>query len=44
MDAAPEIRYLTEIERGARAAILGAALGLVLAVLARRRSRSPAPG
>jgi hypothetical protein len=37
MDAAPETEYLSEIERGARAAILGAILGVVLAVLGRRR-------
>jgi hypothetical protein len=37
MDAAPGTRYLTEIERGTRAAILGVILGLVLAVLGRRR-------
>jgi hypothetical protein len=37
MDAAPETRYLTEIERGTRAAILGVVLGLVLAFLGRRR-------
>jgi hypothetical protein len=36
MDAAPETRYLTEIERGTRAAILGVILGSVLAVLGRR--------
>jgi hypothetical protein len=41
MDAAPEMRYLTEIERGTRAAVLGTVLGLVLAVLARRRPRPP---
>jgi hypothetical protein len=37
MDAAPETRYLTEVERGTRAAILGVMLGLALAVLGRRR-------
>jgi hypothetical protein len=37
MDAAPDTRYLTEMERGTRAAILGLLLGLVLAVLGRRR-------
>ena len=37
MGAAPETEYLTEIERGTRAAILGVILGLVLAVLGRRR-------
>jgi hypothetical protein len=37
MDAAPGTRYLTEIERGTRAAILGVILGIVLAVLGRRR-------
>jgi hypothetical protein len=37
MDAAPETEYLTEIERGTRAAMLGVILGLVLAVLGRRR-------
>jgi hypothetical protein len=37
MDAAPETEYLTEIERGMRAAMLGVILGLVLAVLGRRR-------
>jgi hypothetical protein len=37
MDAAPETDYLTEIQRGTRAAILGAILGLVLALLGRRR-------
>jgi hypothetical protein len=37
MDAAPETRYLTEVERGTRAAILGVILGLALAVLGRRR-------
>jgi hypothetical protein len=37
MDAAPDTRYLTEVERGTRAAILGMILGLVLAVLGRRR-------
>lgn len=37
MDAAPETRYLTEVQRGTRAAILGVALGVVLAVLGRRR-------
>ncbi len=31
------MRYLTEVERGTRAAILGTILGLVLAVLGRRR-------
>jgi hypothetical protein len=36
MDAAPDTRYLTEMERGTRAAILGLLLGLVLAVLGRR--------
>jgi hypothetical protein len=30
-------RYLTETERGVRAAVLGALLGVVLAVLGRRR-------
>jgi hypothetical protein len=34
MDERP---FLTETERGMRAAILGAILGLVLAVLTRRR-------
>ena len=29
--------FLTEYERGARAAVLGAALGVVLALLGRRR-------
>jgi hypothetical protein len=37
MDAAPETEYLTEIQRGTRAAILGVILGLVLALLGRRR-------
>jgi hypothetical protein len=37
MDAVPETRYLTEIERGSRAVVLGAILGLVLAVFGRRR-------
>jgi hypothetical protein len=37
MEAAPDTRYLTEVERGTRAAILGVILGLVLAVLGRRR-------
>jgi hypothetical protein len=37
MDEAPETRYLTEVERGIRAVILGAMLGLVLAVLGWRR-------
>jgi hypothetical protein len=37
VDAAPETEYLSEIERGTRAAILGAILGVVLAVLGRRR-------
>jgi hypothetical protein len=37
MDPASETRYLTEMERGTRAAILGMILGLVLAVLGRRR-------
>jgi hypothetical protein len=37
MDEAPETRYLTEVERGTRAVILGAMLGLVLAVLRWRR-------
>jgi len=37
MDAAPETEYLTEIERGTRAAMLGVIFGLVLAVLGRRR-------
>jgi hypothetical protein len=37
MDAAPETGYLTEIERGTRAAILGVLLGVVLALLGRRR-------
>jgi len=37
MDEAPETRYLTEVERGARAMILGAMLGLVLAILGWRR-------
>lgn len=36
MDAAPETRYLTEVERGTRALILGLILGLVLAVFGRR--------
>jgi hypothetical protein len=36
MDARPETRYLTEAERGTRAAILGVLLGLVLALLGRR--------
>jgi len=48
MDTAPDARYLTELERGTRAAILGVILGLVLAVLARRRypskkRRTPSP-
>jgi hypothetical protein len=29
--------YLTEIERGARATVLGALLGIVLAIVGRRR-------
>jgi hypothetical protein len=37
MDGAPETRYLTEVERGSRALILGLILGLVLAVLSRGR-------
>jgi hypothetical protein len=37
MDGAPERPYLTELERGARAAILGALLGVVLAIVGRRR-------
>jgi len=37
MDTAPETRYLTEVERGTRAAILGVILGSVLAVMGRRR-------
>jgi hypothetical protein len=37
MDTAPETRYLTEIERGTRAVILGVILGLALAVLGRSR-------
>jgi hypothetical protein len=37
MDAAPETRYLTEVERGTRALVLGLILGLVLAVLGWRR-------
>ena len=37
MDTAPETRYLTEIERGTRALVLGLILGLVLAVFGRRR-------
>jgi len=37
MHAAPETRYLTEVERGTRAVILGVILGLVLAVLGWRR-------
>jgi hypothetical protein len=37
MDAVPETGYLTEVERGTRAVILGLILGLVLAVLGRRR-------
>jgi hypothetical protein len=37
MDAAPETRYLTEVERGTRAAILGVILGLILAMLGRGR-------
>jgi len=37
MDEAPETRYLTEVERGTRAVILGAMLGLALAILGRRR-------
>jgi hypothetical protein len=37
MDAGPQTRYLTEVERGTRAAILGVLLGLVLALLGRRR-------
>ena len=36
-EAAPEGAFLTEYERGLRAAILGAILGAVLVVLARRR-------
>ena len=42
MDRPPEApatahTFLTEYQRGARAAILGAALGVVLALLGRRR-------
>jgi hypothetical protein len=37
MDEAPETRYLTEVERGTRAVILGAMLGLALAILGWRR-------
>lgn len=36
-DDATEIVFLTEYERGLRAAILGAVLGAVIVVLARRR-------
>jgi hypothetical protein len=37
MEPAPETPYLTELERGARAAILGALLGIVLVIVGRRR-------
>jgi hypothetical protein len=37
MDAAPATGYLTEVERGTRAVILGLILGVALAVLGRRR-------
>jgi hypothetical protein len=37
MEPAPDRPYLTELERGARAAVLGALLGIVLAIAARRR-------
>jgi hypothetical protein len=37
MEPAPERHYLTEFERGTRAAMLGALLGIVLAIVGRRR-------
>jgi hypothetical protein len=36
MNAAPEARFLSEMERGTRAAILGVILGVVLSLLGRR--------
>jgi len=37
MEPAPDRPYLTELGRGARAAVLGALLGIVLAIAGRRR-------
>jgi len=37
MEPPPDRPYLTELERGARAAVLGALLGIVLAIVGRRR-------
>jgi hypothetical protein len=37
MEPTPEGPYLTEFERGTRAAVLGALLGIVLAIVGRRR-------
>jgi hypothetical protein len=37
MEPALDRPYLTEIERGARAAILGALLGILLAIIGRSR-------
>jgi hypothetical protein len=37
MEPVPDTPYLTEIERGTRAAILGALLGIALVLVGRRR-------